>query len=251
MPERETNANKQQAFKISAGPVTSPSSKTRAPEGARGDLPMHYGAPQLLAVGRDPETLFVCWSVDWASLFADEQPEDRRAHLRVKSLDSGRTISVAVEPMQGTCAVPNLQPGEKYSVEIGYFAPAEKWHRVAVSNEAELAGEASSTDTIDVATVPFHLTFERMLSMFRGTSREGLAEKLADFQEQAADEENVSAADRANFAEMNMSPAERAEHARKREQLRTAAPLPQREIETFGGFSSHGGIGGPGGSSQS
>lgn len=242
MPERESNASKSGSFQISSGPVTSPSPMMNAP--AKGELPMHYGAPQLLAVGRDPETLFVCWSVDWASLFAHAQPADQRAHLKVKSLDSGKKVSVAVEPMQGTCAVPNLQPGEKYTAEIGYYSPVEEWQSVALSNEVELAGATTSADTIDVATIPFHLTFERMLNMFRGSARDQLAEQLADFQDQTAQDEDLGDADPGTVASMNLSATELREGAKQRRALRDAAPLPEREPETFGGFSSAGGFGG-------
>src|SRR4051812_832925 len=48
-----------------------------------GELPRSYGGSFLFAIARDPHTLFVYWDIDWATVFGENPPPDRKAHLRV------------------------------------------------------------------------------------------------------------------------------------------------------------------------
>src|SRR4051794_347560 len=48
-----------------------------------GELPRSYGGAFLFAIARDPHTLFAFWDIDWATIFGDTFPADRKAHLRV------------------------------------------------------------------------------------------------------------------------------------------------------------------------
>jgi Domain of unknown function (DUF4912) len=169
-------------YKISEGPVTSSLLPRPEVEELTG-LPVHVGEPLLVAIARDPRTLFVCWSVDWLAAFAKGLPADRCAHLRIRQ--NGNEKTVAVEPMSGSCAIKELEPGETYSVELGYYAPPQTWNNVVTGNEVMMPFASESDEMIDVATVPFHLTFQRMLSLFRGSNGEDLAQTLARFQERA------------------------------------------------------------------
>src|SRR5881392_855408 len=155
-------------YKISEDPVTS-SSLRRRDVGELTGLPPHYGKPLLVAIARDPRTLFVCWSVDWPAAFAKGLPADRCAHVRIRQNRNEKTV--AVEPMSGSCAIAELEPGETYSVELGYYAPPEIWNSVVTGNEVMMPFiSESGDDEIDVATVPFHLTFQRILDAFRGAN---------------------------------------------------------------------------------
>jgi hypothetical protein len=169
-------------YKISEGPVTSSSLRRRDVDELTG-LPAHYGKPLLVAIARDPRTLFVCWSVDWPAAFAKGLPADRCAHVRIRQ--NGNEKTVAVEPMSGSCAIEELEPGETYAVELGYYAPRETWNSVVTGNEVMMPFASQSDETVDVATVPFHLTFQRMLSLIRGKNGDDLAQTLAQFQERA------------------------------------------------------------------
>jgi hypothetical protein len=172
-------------YKISEGPVTS--SLSRRKDERRDELtelPSHYGKPLLVAIARDPRTLFVCWSVDWSAAFDNGLPADRCAHVRLRQ--SGNEKTVPVEPMVGGCAIEDLEPGETYSVELGYYAPPDTWNSVVIGNEVMMpfASEAGD-ELVDVATVPFHVTFHRMLTALRGAKSGDLAQGLAEFQKQA------------------------------------------------------------------
>src|SRR5213080_3958184 len=170
-------------YKISEGPVTSSSLPRPDVEELTG-LPVHFGEPLLVAIARDPRTLFVCWSVDWPAAFAKGLPDDRCAHVRIRQ--NGNEKTVAVEPMSGNCAIEELEPGETYSVELGYYAPPETWNSVVTGNEVMMPFiSESGDDEIDVATVPFHLTFQRILDAFRGANSGDVVQTLADFRERA------------------------------------------------------------------
>jgi hypothetical protein len=153
-------------FKISAVPLTPASPRKPAREEPAG-LPQHYGAPLLFAMARNPRTLFACWSVDWPAAFGSEAPPDRRAHLKLTS--RSRQRMEAVELLCGHCSIGDLEPGETYAIELGYFAPAEKWNVIA-SDEVMMSGPGlpNKEGSIDVATVPFHLSFQRLADLFGG-----------------------------------------------------------------------------------
>ena len=46
-------------------------------------LPRLPGSPRLLAIARDPLTVFAYWDVDWPSTFKNATPVDRQVHLRI------------------------------------------------------------------------------------------------------------------------------------------------------------------------
>jgi hypothetical protein len=226
-------------YKISEGPVTSSSLPRPDVEELTG-LPVHLGEPLLVAIARDPRTLFVCWSVDWPAAFAKGLPADRCAHVRIRQ--NGNEKTVAVEPMSGSCSVEELEPGESYSVELGYYAPPETWNNVVTGNEVMMPFTSESDEMIDVATVPFHLTFQRMLSVFRGSNGDDLARTLAKFQERANRSE-LSRDETEVLRVLDLSPKDLQKTAAARESLAKSQRMRERE-KLFGGSSPSEGFGG-------
>ena len=228
-------------YKISEGPVTSSLLPQRDVEELTG-LPAHYGKPLLVAIARDPQTLFICWSVDWPAAFAKGLPADRCAHVRIRQ--NGNEKTVAVEPMSGSCAVEELEPGETYSVELGYYAPPETWNSVVTGNEVVMPFTSESADQmIDVATVPFHLTFQRILDAFRGSNGDELAQTLAKFQERANQSE-LSRDEAEVMRALDLSPEDLQKTAATRESLAKSERLRERGEKLFGGASPGKGFGG-------
>lgn len=229
-------------FKISERPVTSSSVSRRKIELGEGlpELPLPYGEPLLVAIARDPQTMFVCWSVDWPAVFGNAKPADRCAHVRLRQ--NGNEKTVAVEPMSGSCAIEQLQAGETYSVELGYYAPVETWHSVVIGNEVMMpfASEAGD-ESVDVATIPFHLTFQRMLDAFRGAQGDDVAQKLAEFQERANRSE-LTREETAVLQAFELSAEDLAKTAAARQSLEKSPHLSPRP--PFGGASSSEGFGG-------
>jgi Domain of unknown function (DUF4912) len=220
-------------YKISEGPVTSSSLPRRDVEELT-EPPVHFGQPLLVAIARDPRTLFVCWSVDWPAVFTKGLPADRCAHVRIRQ--NGNEKTVAVEPMTGSCAVDELEPGETYSVELGYYAPPEIWNNVVTGNEVMMPFASESDQMIDVATVPFHLTFQRMLSVFRGSNGDDLARTVARFQERANRSE-LSRDEAEVLRALDLSPEDLQKTAAARESLAKSERLRERGEKLFGGAS--------------
>jgi hypothetical protein len=173
--------------------------------------PVH-GMPVLVAVARDPRTIFLYWSIDWPALFADTVPADRQVHLRVYQVDSGEQQSLAIEPMASNCYVTVPPRSGPYHVEIGYFQPADVWHTITTSNEVAMPrGDFAVNRDVDLATIPFHLKFQRLLDLLGGGNGVALAETISQLQTRASarrPRKSSSANDREILRAMNLSPEE-------------------------------------------
>lgn len=175
-------------FRISNGPV-SPSGLLEPfdlPELAPFSGP---GAPFLCAIPRDPRSVFVYWQIDWPSAFGCRKPADRQVHLRLHRDDSVES-STAVEPMAGNAYLEIARPGGSYRIEIGFYEPEQIWNSVATSDEvtAPVDGAAENED-VDLATIPLHLSFQRLIDLFRAQNGDALAEIIARLQKRAVSED--------------------------------------------------------------
>lgn len=177
------------AFVLSSSPVVPPEKQTPASgDFELGELPRSYGGAFLFAIARDPRTLFAYWDVDWKEVFAGNPPADQKAHLRVLWHDGIEEATAAVEPLAGSHLVTVLHARSSYRIELGYYAPNEVWNSVAMSDAVVTPpDEVAESGPIDVATVPFHLSFQRMVDAFRGSKYDGdaLVEILGRLQEHA------------------------------------------------------------------
>jgi hypothetical protein len=185
----KSKSNGMDGFRISNGPViqsaeeagTSPADFSDVAE-----LPRPHGAPELFAIARDPRTIFTYWSIDWPRLFAQTIPVDRQVHLRVYRGDGALEMSAAVEPMAGGSFLTVSQQRGVYRVEVGYYQPEDVWNSVAISNEVMMPAEdiAQHAD-VDLVTIPLHLSFQRLIDLFRPSNRDTLAETISQFQRHA------------------------------------------------------------------
>jgi hypothetical protein len=181
-------------FVLSSEPVVRP--EERGSEAAivrdyenLGELPRSYGGAFLFAIARDPHTLFVYWDIDWTAQFGDTPPADRKVHLRVLWHEGIEESTVAVEPLAASHLVTVMHARSSYRVEIGYYAPENVWNSVAISTAVITPPDevAESNGPVDVATIPFHLSFQRIVDTFRGSKYDGdaLAEILGRLQHHA------------------------------------------------------------------
>src|SRR5256885_14534555 len=197
MPEptdKETATSKTRSgYRISNGPVvrfarSDPKLPNHLPEVV--ELPRVYGAPLLFAIARDPRTLFAYWNIDWSSIFENTAPVDRQVHLRVYRSDGSEETVAAVEPMVGNSYLTVSEPRESYRVEIGYYHPAAVWNSVATSDEVRMPPEQiAENEDVDVATIPFHLSFQRLIDAFRASSGDALSEIVSRLQKRAVSDE--------------------------------------------------------------
>jgi hypothetical protein len=194
--EQEQNSAEASEFSVSAEPLIADRSAAAdaAASQTANDLPRSYGAPVLTAMPRDPHSLFAYWDIDWQEVFRDGAPADRKVHLRVLKADGTEEMSVEIEPMAGSSYVSVREPDTTYSVELGYYQPASTWHSV-VSSEAVTTPPAilSEGTAVDFATVPFHLSFQRMIDLFRVSKHESgsLTDMLAELRQRAVSPENA------------------------------------------------------------
>lgn len=244
MTEETRNQIKQDAtgpkgYRISNGPVVRlarTESKLPADLADAVELPRVYGDPLLFAIARDPRTLFVYWNVDWSTIFESTAPVDRQVHLRVYGPDGSEEMTQAVEPMAGNCYLNVAEPCEKYQVELGYYQPAEAWHVVAISERVIMPKERiAGSDEVDVATIPFHLSFQRLIDLFPRSNANALTEVVSRLQDRAlSDEERELLTDEEweILRAMNLS-VEQIEAARKAFGDRRNGPALRRRAETL------------------
>ena len=153
-----------------------------------GELPRSYGGAFLFAIARDPHTLFVYWDIDWMEVFGDNPPGDRKVHLRALWHEGIEDSTVAVEPLVGSHLISVAQARSSYRVEVGYYAPDALWNSVAISSAVITPpDDVAENGPIDVATIPFHLSFQRIVDAFRGSKYDGeaLAEIVGRLQHHA------------------------------------------------------------------
>ena len=179
-------------FRISEGPVV------RLAQGKRTfdidgvvELPRVYGPPILFAIARDPRTIFTYWNIDWPALFEKTAPVDRQVHLRVYRDDGAEETTAAAEPMSGNCYLNVTQPRGAYRVEIGFYRPEAVWNSVATSDQVTMPPEnvVENLD-VDLATLPFHLSFQRLIDLFRASNSNALTEIVSRLQKRAVNDED-------------------------------------------------------------
>jgi len=151
------------------------------------ELPASYGVDLLYVIARDPKSLFVYWDVDWKRLFAEAKLSPRQVHLRVFRDDGSVEATTEINPFTGHCYAAISAPGERYYCELGAF-DADAWIGLARSGTAAAPNDTMSDDlSADFATLPLHLSFQRLLEILRATkaNRGTLASLVAQLQQKA------------------------------------------------------------------
>jgi Domain of unknown function (DUF4912) len=174
-------------FHISGKPVVplAEDEQSHASSNALEPLRFH-GPPRLLAIARDPWTIFAYWNVDWPSIFKNAAPIDRQVHLRVHCPDGLEEKEAAVEPMAGMHYVTMSQRHRACRIEIGYYQPADIWRSVVMSNEIMIPpAETSEAEHVDLATIPFHLRFQQLVDLFGAADNDTLATVISRSQTRA------------------------------------------------------------------
>jgi len=199
-------------FRVSSEAVVCPDNEQEKEFGEGVGLPRVHGAPILFAIARDPRTIFTYWSIDWPAVFAKTVPVDRQAHLRVYRADGVEEESVAVEPMSGNCSIAVSRPDGAYHVEIGYYQPADVWNSIATSKEVTMPRDNFADDgEVGLATIPFHLSFQRLLDLFGASKGDALAGMISQFQKRALiteERKQLSAEEREILRAMDLSLSE-------------------------------------------
>jgi hypothetical protein len=174
--------------------VPEPVVQSREPV-AEEELPATYGVDLLCAIARDPNVLFVYWDVNWPRLFEGAGVSQRPVHLRVYRGDGEVESTFQINPFRGHCYVDIAMTDCTYTCELGCFQKTE-WKGLVRSGETMTPRAALSDDlSTTFATLPLHLSFERLLDIFRErqAGRETLAFSVAELQKSAREMETEPA----------------------------------------------------------
>jgi hypothetical protein len=185
--EIKLNAGRSHArrdFKICKDPIVHlAEGEPLSDAGDRTGLTRLCGQPFLFAIARDARTIFASWNIDWRSVFEKTMPADRQVHLRVIGGDGVIETRVAVEPMSATHYLTISGLHNLYRVEIGYFQPFDTWHCVMTSSEVEMPPQESvELADVDLATIPFHLSFQHLANLFGTGNDTSVARLVSEFQ---------------------------------------------------------------------
>jgi len=189
MAKRKTKRNAgrlqgRHGFKIRQDPMAHLAEDGPLPDARDGlGLTRVHGSPLLFAIARDARTIFASWNIDWRSVFENAMPADRQVHLRVIGGDGIIETRVAVEPMSAMQYLTISSLHDSYRVEIGYFQPFDTWHSVAMSQEIEMPPQESvGLADVDLATIPFHLSFQQLANLFEAPNNTSIARVVSEFQ---------------------------------------------------------------------
>ncbi len=133
-----------------------------------GELPSTYGTQSVYLVAYDPKQLFVYWDVDWSaspgaaySLHVCRADGETETEVGITATDAGRYVPVAV-------------PGGTYFVEFGTCGRDGSWNPVARSGRVTMPPEGlAGEEEPKFATLPFHLSFQRLLELIQGAMGNG------------------------------------------------------------------------------
>jgi len=135
-----------------------------------GDLPHSYGSDTIFLIARDPHWLFAYWDVD----FSPYQATNGTFYLKLFKTGAGEELTTEIHPEARNWYLPVKDAGTSYYVELGYFTSADAWTKIISSDPAAAPQDKfSDSSEADFATVPIHLTFQRLVEMVRGHMREG------------------------------------------------------------------------------
>jgi hypothetical protein len=252
-PETPSSAGTRsgQGFHISDEPLVRSNqvSTARAAATSR-ELPASYDTDLLYVIARDPKSLFVYWDLNWTRLFARAGLSPRQVQLRIYREDGSIEGTREINPFRGHCYADVASAGTGYYCELGCFEDDE-WRSLMRSGKAATPEDRMSEDmSAQFATLPIHLSFQRLLDILRATQAEGatLARSVAELQESARVEQDRATPEKwarlvAAAALLHNNGAPSSDVAALLQAARAATPTPEelaqwRQLgEQFGGAS--------------
>jgi uncharacterized protein len=137
-----------------------------------GELPKTYGEDTLFLIARDPHWLFAYWDVDWAAWGA--KALDGKYLLKLHDADGGIELTTQIHPEARNWYLPAKHSGSSYYAELGCTGGDGEWLTIARSGVASTPQDSfSESAEAEFATVPIHLTFQRLVDMVRGRMHAG------------------------------------------------------------------------------
>lgn len=179
----DDTAPRTEGFRISKEPLVGIPQTAGGPN----ELPASYGTDLLYVVARDPNSLFLYWDLNWTRLFVRAGLSPRQIHLRIYRGEDSVEATREINPFRGYCYVDVAAAGTTYFCELGCF-DGNVWKSLARSGTTTTPESAVSDDlSATFATLPIHLSFQRLLDIFRTTRSDDrtLVRSVAKLQENA------------------------------------------------------------------
>ncbi len=170
--ENEMEAHK---FEVAAKSVAGVHASQPAYEDL-GALPASYDEDTLFLIARDPRWLFSYWDFDWSKYpSASMRYGYAQFFLKITRTSGEQETMVEINPTARNWYVPVNQPDTLYFAEIGYFDQEGAWRSIVKSAPAHTPPDALAPEGtgVDFATVPAHLSFERLLELVQERMSEG------------------------------------------------------------------------------
>lgn len=166
-------------FEIAPDPAPEPETPFELPEIPSfedlGTLPATYLEDTLFLVARDPRWLFAYWDFDWTKFPAAAMRGGHAQYfLKITKANGVQETIVEITPEARNWYVPVSSPDALYFAELGFFARDGGWVPIITSGVAKTPPDALAEDAaIEFATVPAHLSFDRLLTLVRQQMEEG------------------------------------------------------------------------------
>ena len=161
-------------FRISDQPVVESTRSKEQPtvETSPGldELPSSYGRDLLYVIARDPKSLFLYWDLDWTKLFAQAGMSARQVHLRVFREDDSEEATMEIDPFASHCNAAVGAAGARYYCELGCFDENEWKSLIRSATTTTPEAEMSEDFSAAFATLPLHLSFQRMIETLEETA---------------------------------------------------------------------------------
>jgi len=132
-----------------------------------GELPRSYGTDSIFLIAQEPRRLFTYWDIDIA------RHPGGRTFLRVFGPGGAVESETEVPFETRNWYIPVNEASAEYSVEIGYYR-GEQWNGIARSLTIRTPQDKmSESGEFDYATIPLHLSFQKLMANIQTTMREG------------------------------------------------------------------------------
>ena len=132
-----------------------------------GELPRSYGTDSIFLVAQEPHWVFTYWDID-ISLHPGG-----KTFLRVSAAGNLVESEIEVPFETRNWYIPVNNADAEYTVEIGYYRGSQ-WMAIARSLTVRTPKDkVSESDTFDYATVPLHMSFQKLMENIQSTIQGG------------------------------------------------------------------------------
>ena len=142
------------------------------------ELPEAYGTKKLFLTARDPHWLYAHWDLTRAQQL-QFNARSAAGHLILRiyagKVQGHPLCEIHVHPESRHWFAPVERAGDSYAAELGYYSPAGRWTRIAVSGATVTPPDTVATEgEVEFATIPFEFPFAQLIEIIKSAVRENL-----------------------------------------------------------------------------